>query len=115
MPGPLTLILRAKAEAPPPPVTKEGALGLRMPRHDVPLLLGQEFGPFTATSANLHGGPPPRTFGEAYSQLGGEVDLLIDAGTCPLGRESTVLELIGDQPTIKREGALAREELERHG
>jgi L-threonylcarbamoyladenylate synthase len=115
MPGPLTLILEAKPEAPPYPITRDGALGLRMPDHDIPLLLAREFGPLTATSANLHGRSPPATVEEARSQLGEEVDLYIDAGPCPLGEESTVVEVRAGRATIKREGALKRRELEGHG
>ncbi|MFQ5837955.1 MAG: L-threonylcarbamoyladenylate synthase [Thermoplasmata archaeon] len=115
MPGPLTLILEATPEAPPGPISKDGVLGVRMPGHDVPLILAREFGPLTATSANLHGQAPPRTVEESMSQLGTEATLYVDAGPCPLGVESTVLDLTRDQTTIKREGALDRKELERYG
>lgn len=115
MPGPLTLILEAKPEAPPYPVTKGGALGIRMPRHDIPLLLAGEFGPITATSANIHGRPSPKTVEEARSQLRGEVDLYIDAGPSPIGVESTIVDVREGRATIKREGALKGEELEGHG
>lgn len=115
MPGPLTLILKAKPEAPSFVVTRKGALGLRMPKHDVPLNLALEFGPITTSSANIHHGLSPRTLTEALSQLGGQVALYIDAGPCPLGEESTVLDLTLDRAMIKREGVLAREELERYG
>jgi L-threonylcarbamoyladenylate synthase len=115
MPGPLTLILEATPQAPPYPITKDGALGLRMPRHDIPLLLAREFGPITATSANIHGRPAPRTVEEARSQLGKEVRLYIDAGPCYIGVGSTVVDLTSGQATIKREGALKKGELEGRG
>ncbi len=115
MPGPLTLILPAKPEAPPFLISEQGALGVRMPKHDVPLALAQEFGPITTTSANLHQAPPPITLEEARSQLEEDVDLYIDAGPCSLGKQSTVLDMTQERGIIMREGALAREELERYG
>ncbi len=115
MPGPLTVILRARSKAPISVVTEQGALGLRMPHHDVALALLREFGPITATSANLHGQPPARTAQEALDQLGDTVDLYIDAGPCPIGRGSTVIDLTGERITVIREGAVGTEELERYG
>lgn len=115
LPGPVTLILRATPEAPPRAVTGEGGVGLRMPDHGIPLAVAREFGPFTATSANRHGRPSPRTREEAEAQLGDEVDLYVDAGPSPIGRGSTVVDLTGERATVKREGAVARDELERHG
>ncbi len=115
LPGPLTLIVHATPEAPRRVVTREGGLGLRMPDHGVPLAMAREFGPLTTTSANRHGRPPPRTVEEAEAQLGDAVDLYVDAGPCPVGEGSTVVDLTGERATVKREGAVSREELERHG
>lgn len=115
LPGPLTLILPSRPEAPPRAVTQEGAVGLRMPDHGVPIAVAREFGPLTATSANRHGSLPPRTLEEAETQLGEAADLYVDAGPCPLGVGSTVVDLTGERATVKREGAVAREELEGHG
>ncbi|MFQ5920365.1 MAG: L-threonylcarbamoyladenylate synthase [Thermoplasmata archaeon] len=115
LPGPLTLLLPAKPEAPPPPVTREGVVGLRCPEHAIPRVLVEEFGPVTTTSANRHGSPAPRRAEEATAQLGTDVDLYIDAGPAPRGLPSTIVDLTQDPPTVKREGALTREELNLHG
>lgn len=115
MPGPLTMVLKAKPPAPSSVVSERGALGVRMPRHEVALALLREFGPMTATSANLHGAPPPQTVIEAVTQLGNKVAMYIDGGPCPIGQGSTVVDLTGKRITVKREGAVGREELERHG
>jgi L-threonylcarbamoyladenylate synthase len=48
---------------------------------------------------------------EVYAQLGDRVDLIIDGGRCPGGRESTIVDLTGEVPLILREGAISREEL----
>ncbi|MFQ5985869.1 MAG: L-threonylcarbamoyladenylate synthase [Thermoplasmata archaeon] len=115
LPGPLTLLLPAKPEAPPPPVTREGVIGLRCPAHPIPRSLAEEFGPLTTTSANRHGAPSPQRVEEAMTQLGADADLYIDAGPTPRGLPSTIVDLSLDPPTIKREGALSREELNLHG
>lgn len=115
LPGPLTLLLPAKPEAPPPPVTRAGVIGLRCPAHPISHALTEEFGPLTTTSANRHGAQSPRRAEEAMTQLGADADLYIDAGPAPLGRSSTIVDLCQDPPTIKREGALTREELNLHG
>ncbi|MFQ5919612.1 MAG: L-threonylcarbamoyladenylate synthase [Thermoplasmata archaeon] len=115
LPGPLTLLLPAKPEAPPPPVTREGIVGLRCPRRAIPRALASEFGPITTTSANRHGASAPVRVEEAVAQLGAGVDLYIDAGPSAYGLPSTIVDLSQDPPTIKREGALTREELNLHG
>jgi L-threonylcarbamoyladenylate synthase len=115
LPGPLTLLLPAKPEAPPPPVTRDGIVGLRYPEHPIPRAIAAEFGPVTTTSANRHGAPAPVRAEEAMTQLGTDVDLYIDAGPSPYGLPSTIVDLSRDPPTIKREGALTREELNLHG
>lgn len=115
LPGPLTLLLPMKPEAPPPPVTRDGVVGLRCPNQAIPRALADEFGPITTTSANRHGAPAPRQAEEAVAQFGTEVDLYIDAGPSPYGLPSTVVDLSVDPPTVKREGALTPDELNLHG
>ena len=64
-------------------------------------------GPILATSANLHGGPDPRTLGEVPAALAAECAVLVDGGPAAAGRSSTVLDLSATRPVILREGALA--------
>lgn len=106
LPGPLTLIFPPTAEAPKSVLSKEGMIAIRVPNHAVALLLARQFGPITATSANLHGKPSPVETWQAAEQLGDAVDLYLDAGPCPVGRESTVVDLTGTEPRLVREGAV---------
>ncbi len=115
MPGPLTILLEPREEAPKPPVTAGGLLGLRMADHPVALALVRAHGPLTATSANRHGQPSPRDVSAAVGQLATAAALYIDAGPCPLGVESTVVDASSGKVMVKREGALVRERLEGHG
>lgn len=64
-------------------------------------------GAILATSANLHGGPDPRTLGEVPAELAEQCAVLVDGGPAAAGRSSTVLDLSAARPVILREGALA--------
>ncbi|MHB1243869.1 MAG: L-threonylcarbamoyladenylate synthase [Gaiellaceae bacterium] len=115
LPGPLTLIL-------PNPARRFGwltgsrpdTIGVRVPAVDgVAKQLLDAVGVMVATSANLPGGPDPRSLDEVPAELRDAVDALLDGGELP-GSPSTVLDLTGPEPQVLREGALpAAEALER--
>lgn len=111
LPGPLTLIFRPAASAPKYLVSSENTVAIRVPKHAVALLLAKRFGPITATSANLHGKPAPVESWQAVEQLGEAVDLYLDAGPCPVGRESTIVDFTGPEPRVIREGAVSADRL----
>ncbi len=114
LPGALTLVL-PKAPSLPDIVTGVGkTVAVRIPAHPIPVALIRGLGtPIIGTSANLSGQPPALTASEVYTQLGDKVDLIIDGGRCPGGRESTIIDLSGDTPVILREGAIPGEELKK--
>lgn len=109
-PGGLTLILPRRPET---PVELGGrGVALRMPDHEVALRVLRAVGaPLAATSANLSGGPDPRTAGEAARQIGRRVALILDDGHVPVGRPSTVLDLIAEPPLIRRQGPVTAKAL----
>jgi L-threonylcarbamoyladenylate synthase len=113
LPGALTMVL-LKSKAVPDIVTGGGkTVAIRIPAHPIPLALIRGVGtPIVGTSANLSGKPSALTAEEVYTQLDGKVDLIIDGGRCPGGRESTIVDLSGETPVVLREGAISREELE---
>ena len=41
------------------------------------------------------------------AQLGGEVDLIMDAGAAAVGVSSTIVDCTGDEPAILRQGAIS--------
>jgi L-threonylcarbamoyladenylate synthase len=103
-PGPLTLVLARLAPTPGQLPT----LGVRVPRHEAALAIIRAMdGPVATTSANRSGEPSARSADQARGQLANEVDLIIDAGSSPLGQESTVLDLTTDPPRVLRAGALS--------
>jgi L-threonylcarbamoyladenylate synthase len=66
-----------------------------------------------ATSANVHGGPDPRSVDEVAVELRAGAAAIVDGGELP-GTPSTVLDLTGPEPQVLREGAVpAAEALER--
>jgi L-threonylcarbamoyladenylate synthase len=112
LPGGLTLILN-KASGVPSTVAPRNTVAVRIPNHPIPIALIRGLGtPLIGTSANLWGEPSPVTFEEAQRQLGGRVELIIDGGRCPLGIESTVVDVTDRVPRIVRQGAVSRREIE---
>jgi L-threonylcarbamoyladenylate synthase len=113
LPGGLTIVL-FKSKSVPDTVTGGGkTVAIRIPAHPIPLALIRGVGtPIVGTSANLSGKPSALTAEEVYAQLDSKVDLIIDGGRCPGGRESTIVDLTSETPIILREGAISQEELE---
>ena len=106
-PGGLTLVLR-KHPSIPDLVTSGGTIAVRQPDHPVPLALIDECGsPITGTSANKSGGGQPADAQEVISQLGGEVDMVLDGGRCPGGVPSTILDVSVDPPQVLRAGVIS--------
>jgi len=112
LPGALTIVLH-KSNSVPDIITAGGiTVAVRVPAHPVPIALVQGLGaPIVGTSANVSGKPSALTADEVYSQFGNKIDLVIDGGRCPGGRESTIIDVTGEEPVILREGAISREEL----
>ena len=68
--------------------------------------------PIIGTSANISGRPSPLAAAEVLAQFGSKLELVIDGGRCPVGRESTIVDVSGDVPRLLRQGAISRQELE---
>lgn len=113
-PGPLTIVL-PKTELVPDIVTAGlPTVAVRMPAHSVALKLIKEAKtPIAAPSANPFGYLSPTTANHVREQLGDKVDLILDGGKCPIGVESTVIDLTGAEPALLRPGGLPVEEIEK--
>ena len=113
LPGALTIVLY-KAKSVLDIITAGGkTVAVRVPAHPVPVALAQGLGaPVVGTSANLSGKPSALNAGEVYSQFGDSIDLVIDGGRCPGGKESTIVDVTGEVPVVLREGAISMEELQ---
>ncbi|MBI3392763.1 MAG: threonylcarbamoyl-AMP synthase [Nitrospirae bacterium] len=111
-PGPLTLILKAVPAFPSLLHAGTGRIGIRCP--GLPLardLARAAGGAITATSANVSGRAPIDTAEEVAAQLGDRIDLLLDAGRTPGGKESTVVSVGPGGVRVEREGRIAEEQI----
>jgi L-threonylcarbamoyladenylate synthase len=112
-PGPLTLVLPKTAIVSDVVTAGLATVAIRMPSHPVALCLIEETGlPIAAPSANLSGKPSPTSGSHVWRDLKGKIPLILDAGACPVGVESTVLDVSGEVPTILRPGGISIERLE---
>ncbi len=110
LPGPLTLVLKAKKDFGPPLVV-DGKIGIRYSSSEVimALLKASEFYA-TATSANLSGQEQPATIDEIAAMLGENVSLYLNGGLLA-GDVSTVVDCSGAMPQVLREGAIPKSEI----
>lgn len=101
LPGPVTVVLKAKHSVPGILTGGTGMIGVRIPAHELAIGLIERYdSPITATSANLHGAKEPSSPDECTVPR----DLFIDGGRLP-GIPSTVVDLA--DRTILRRGASA--------
>jgi L-threonylcarbamoyladenylate synthase len=113
-PGPLTIILPARRDIPPPLVSLSGGIGVRISSQPLATELVKALGcPLTATSANPSGQPPARTVEEARKYFAGQIDIFIDGGKLVSKTGSTVAEINGDTIKIIRAGEIDKTELQR--
>jgi L-threonylcarbamoyladenylate synthase len=113
-PGPLTLVLRKRADIRVADLATAGldTLALRVPAHPLARELLQAFGSaIVAPSANRSGHVSPTTAGHVLTDLQGRVDLILDGGATQVGLESTIIGCV-DQPVLLRSGGLPREAIE---
>ncbi|MFZ5819040.1 MAG: L-threonylcarbamoyladenylate synthase [Chloroflexota bacterium] len=109
-PGPLTLVV-PKSPGLPDIVSAAPTVGVRIPDHPVARALLRAAGPMAVTSANLSGQPSPRSAGDVMRQLNGRIPLVLDGGETPGGLSSTVVDCLGAEPVILREGPISLEEI----
>lgn len=113
-PGPLTLILPRPQGSNVSELAMAGlgTIAVRVPNHPVALeLLRAVDVPIVAPSANVSGALSPTTPAHVADGLGDKIDLILAAGACKVGLESTVLDLSTDTPIILRPGAVTAEDI----
>jgi L-threonylcarbamoyladenylate synthase len=111
LPGPFTLVLaNPAARLPWLTGSRPETIGVRLPElgDTTKAILGRT-GAVAATSANLRGGPDPRTLDEVPAEIREACAALVDGGDLP-GTPSTVVDLSGDEPEVLREGAVSASE-----
>ncbi|MFQ3547013.1 MAG: L-threonylcarbamoyladenylate synthase [Termitinemataceae bacterium] len=112
-PGPLTLILPKRVHIPDLVTSGLPTVAVRLPAHPVARRLIELAGcPVAAPSANPFGYISPTQATHVMQQLGDRIDIVIDGGSCPVGLESTVLDMNGPVLRILRPGGMSRERIE---
>jgi L-threonylcarbamoyladenylate synthase len=112
-PGPLTLVLKAKAEIPEIVRAGGNTVGLRCPKHEkTQELMAALNVPLAVPSANPSGAPSARSFNAVLEYFDGKIEGVIDGGDCEIGRESTVLDLSKTPYATLRAGAVSDGEID---
>jgi L-threonylcarbamoyladenylate synthase len=123
-PGPLTLVVPRGVRAHDGLTGGQTSVGLRCPSHPWARALLKAFcvevdDPLcgiAAPSANRFGHISPTRAEHVRADLGeapgGPVDLILDGGACPVGIESTILDLTSALPRLLRPGWITREQIE---
>lgn len=120
-PGPLTLVLPKKSHIPDIVTSGRDTVAVRMSDHDVMKSITREFGrPIAAPSANKFGKISPTSALAVKEELEGEVSLILDAGACLEGVESTIVRVecgSGERASLHllRPGPVTKEELQKIG
>jgi L-threonylcarbamoyladenylate synthase len=114
-PGPLTIVAPVARDCRISLLARAGldTAGVRVPGHPTARALIAAVGaPLAAPSANRSGAVSPTSAAHVLADLDGRVDLILDAGPCPLGLESTVVACLPEGVRWLRPGAVSRADLE---
>jgi|UniRef100_UPI004049E8AD L-threonylcarbamoyladenylate synthase len=107
-PGPITYILKLKKDS---KISKyvtnnQKSLAVRFPKHSLfKNLLKQLDYPLAAPSANITTKVSAVKVSDVKEEFGNKIKYVLNGGTCTVGIESTIINLIG-KPTILRLGGL---------
>jgi L-threonylcarbamoyladenylate synthase len=120
-PGPLTLILPKHPDIPDLVTSGLPTVAVRQSAHPVFRAINKELGrPIAAPSANRFGRISPTSASAVVKELGGRIPLIVDAGACAEGVESTIIS-IEPRPNKKpvfrlhRAGPVTKEQLQEFG
>jgi len=106
-PGALTLVAPKGDWLPANLTSGLPSIGVRYP--NCPwvweLIEAMEF-PIACSSANVSGQPAATEGAGVIRDWAGKIELIVDGGACPVGRESTVAGMQGGALTVFRQGAL---------
>jgi L-threonylcarbamoyladenylate synthase len=115
-PGPLTLLYPAGPLVPSLITAGQPAVGVRMPAHPVArALIALAGSPLAAPSANVSGRPSPTRAAHVAADMAGRIPLVLDGGPCAVGVESTVVDGLGVDGSVRvlRPGGVTVEDIER--
>lgn len=117
-PGALTMVLPLRDGAGIASIVTAGldTVAIRVPAHPAAQALLHRFGgPIAAPSANPSGRISPTTaahVADMATGLGGRIPAVLDAGSCAVGVESTIIGWQDGRATMLRPGGISAEQLE---
>lgn len=114
-PGALTLVLPRRPDAGISLLASAGldTLAVRVPSQPIAQALFAAAGlPVAAPSANRSTFVSPTTARHVADDLDGRIDMILDGGPCPVGVESTVIDLSTPAAALLRPGGVPAEEIE---
>ena len=114
-PGPLALVLNKENQVSDLITGGQTTVGLRVPQHPIAQQLLKAFdGALAAPSANRFGRISPTTAQHVHDEFADQntVAAVIDGGACPVGVESTIIDLSGEHPRLLRPGMIMFSQIE---
>ena len=104
LPGPYTFVIEASSVVPDLLLTKQKTVGIRLPHNPICHAIVRELGhPIVTTSANRSGDEPIGDPFAVETELGNDLDLVVDGGILTAD-VSSVVSLIGDVALMLRKG-----------
>ena len=105
LPGPYTFVLPAAKEVPKKLWTKRKTVGIRIPDHEIALGIAKELGgPILSASVTTRLGEQLYNPAEIRTIFNASVDLMLSDGALT-GKNSSIIDLSGEEPVVIREGA----------
>ena len=111
-PGPLSIIFPSLPSLPRLLTGGTGTIAVRQPRQELTCRLIAALGfPITGTSANRAGCRPLVRAEEVAREFGDHLDLILEAGPCPGGLPSTIIDVTSSPARLVRAGAIPSAEV----
>ena len=111
-PGPLTMVLPARAIVPKCTTAGLPTVAVRCPDNAVTREIIRLAGvPVAAPSANISGKPSTTTAQHVLHDHDGNIAAVVDGGPCQVGVESTIVDLTEVRPRLLRPGGITPEQL----
>ncbi len=115
-PGPLSIVLPRRADAPVWACAGQATIALRAPSHPVARqlmsgLLDVGITGLAAPSANRFGRVSPTRAAHVRSDLGDDVAIVLEGGAADVGIESTIVDLSRGRPVLLRPGHIGVDRL----
>jgi L-threonylcarbamoyladenylate synthase len=114
-PGPLTIVVPLKPQSGIHTLATAGldTVGIRIPKGFAGELIRAYGRPLAAPSANTSGKISATSAAHVQADLGTRIKLILDAGACDVGVESTIVKVESGKLRLLRPGGLPASEIER--